>query len=67
MRRGFLCAVAYGNTPIAEKFDISFPSFINIRLLSLFNSGSVLPDFSFFFIQWWGGGGRGGVEVVIST
>lgn len=51
----------------SEKFDISFPSFINIRLLSLFNSGSVLPDFSFFFIQWWGGGGRGGVEVVIST
>lgn len=36
----------------AEKFDISFPSFINIRLLSLFDSGSVLPDFSFFFIQW---------------
>lgn len=43
----------------AEKFDISFPSFINIRLLSLFDSGSVLPDFSFFFYSVVRGGGVG--------
>ena len=44
----------------AEKFDISFPSFINIRLLSLFNSGSVLPDFlSFLFSSGVGGEGWG--------